>query len=67
MARKFVTGGAGQAYASEDGQPRTAEMPCEGCGKPVTVTLPFHGCVMCPECRESEGYGAADAPEFKRL
>lgn len=43
----------------------TVEMPCFSCDEPVEVMLPFYGCVYCAECMVSEGYGVADAPEFK--
>lgn len=43
----------------------TVEISCFNCGEPVQVMLPFYGCVYCAECMISEGYGVADAPEFK--
>lgn len=33
--------------------PETIEVPCESCGKSVTIALPFTGCVYCGECASS--------------
>ena len=41
------------------------EIPCQNCGKLVSVILPFYGCVFCDECAKGQSYEAADAPEFK--
>jgi len=43
-----------------------AELPCQNCGELVWVTVPFYGCVFCPDCMQGESYESADAPEFKR-
>jgi hypothetical protein len=40
------------------------ELPCQNCGKLVTVALPFVGCVFCSDCWEPS-FITADAPEFK--
>lgn len=29
---------------------KKGKLPCESCGKPVTVMLPFVGCVYCSDC-----------------
>ena len=34
--------------------PETAQIPCMNCGKMVTVTLPFYGCIYCAECMEGQ-------------
>lgn len=42
-----------------------AELPCQSCGKLVTVMLPFYGCVFCSDCIKGESYETADSEEFK--
>jgi hypothetical protein len=46
----------------------TTEMPCENCGKPVTVLLPFIGCVFCAECAKSKSVTSWEAndEQFKQ-
>jgi len=34
----------------------TAEVPCQGCGKLMTVALPFIGCPFCNDCMQSKAY-----------
>lgn len=29
---------------------KIVEMPCQSCGRPVRVRLPFIGCVFCEKC-----------------
>lgn len=40
--------GSVNAYTWND--TRTGEVPCQNCGKPVVVRLPFIGCVFCSDC-----------------
>jgi len=40
-----------------------AEIPCQNCGGPVTVSLPFYGCVFCMDC--ALGVWSADSEYFK--
>jgi len=42
-------------------------VPCSNCGEPVEIMCPFYGCVFCAECARSEGYGEANASEFKMV
>jgi len=42
------------------------EVGCQNCGKKVMVPSPYYGCVFCPDCRKTESYETADAPEFKK-
>lgn len=34
---------------------KEVEVGCASCGKPVTVLIPFIGCVYCNECMQSGG------------
>lgn len=52
------------------GEPKTAEIPCQNCGRLVTVTLPFIGCVFCGDCIKADsGWndGTEDFYEPRRL
>lgn len=33
---------------------KTAEVPCQNCGRLVTITLPFVGCVFCSDCMNND-------------
>lgn len=50
----------------QDDIPTRGEVPCQNCGKKVTVMLPFFGCVFCGDCTRTVGYGVADSEEFKQ-
>lgn len=45
---------------------QTAQLPCQNCGRPVTVILPFIGCVFCNDCLLHNSSDDARAREFKR-
>ncbi len=30
------------------------EVPCQNCGKMVTIMLPFFGCVFCGDCSQAD-------------
>ena len=32
------------------------QVPCQGCGKLITVTLPFIGCPFCNDCMQPKVY-----------
>jgi len=32
------------------------QVPCQGCGKPIMVTLPFVGCPFCEKCNKQKSY-----------
>lgn len=52
-------------------QERTfGEAPCQNCGKMVTISLPFLGCVFCGDCMRSDSGqydGTEDFYEPRRL
>lgn len=29
---------------------KLADVPCQGCGKTITVAIPFTGCPFCSDC-----------------
>lgn len=33
---------------------QTAEVPCQNCGRLVTISLPFIGCVFCSDCIDND-------------
>jgi len=35
---------------TEEKEQMFGELPCQICGRPVTVLLPFVGCVFCSKC-----------------
>lgn len=47
-------------------QIKFVEGQCQNCGKKVMVPSPYYGCVFCSDCKKTESYETADAPEFKR-
>jgi hypothetical protein len=52
--RKFVTGDSQRIVVKS--ARKQAEIPCDGCGKPVTITVPFVGDVTCPSCSKTTSY-----------
>lgn len=54
MSRKFVTGDSQRIVI--DSPNKQVEIPCDGCGKPVTITVPFVGDVTCPSCSKTTSY-----------
>ena len=51
-------------------KPSRGEAPCQNCGKMVTISLPFIGCVFCSDCIKSDtGWndGTEDFYEKRRL
>lgn len=56
MSNEFSTSTDGTTYTGEKQKMELGELPCQSCGTLVSVWLPFHGCVFCPECSGSKGY-----------
>lgn len=48
------------------GMPTMAEVPCQNCGRMVSVMLPFYGCVFCSDCQDGGSYSAMAEEFFKR-
>ncbi len=53
-----------QAFIAPPPEHKIVELPCENCGKPVKVMLPFLGCIFCSECTTPKApymtYGTED-------
>jgi len=43
---------------SSSKKPETGWVPCQNCGKPILVILPFIGCVFCSECIKAGSAGS---------
>ena len=54
MARKMVTGDAREIVVHVEKERK--EIPCQGCGKPVMITVPYVGDVLCPECLKGSSF-----------
>ena len=53
MAYHMVnTAGASDWFS--DQEKTVGEIPCQNCGKMVTVMLPFIGCVFCSDCMKGD-------------
>lgn len=54
MPRKFVTGESRHITVKQKRE--VASMACQGCGKPVTITTPYAGDILCAECLKGASY-----------
>jgi len=52
MARKMVTSDAIEVPVKKE----LKEMPCQGCGEPVMVMVPYVGDILCEKCISSKSY-----------
>ena len=50
------------SYASYKVEPSIGQLPCQNCGRLVTVILPFLGCVFCSDCMKGDS-GTNDGSE----
>jgi len=50
----------------EQDEKRIAELPCQNCGRLVTVILPFVGCVFCADCAKGDSSGDASSEQIQR-
>ena len=41
------------------------ESECQNCGKPVTLVLPFDGCLFCKDCRNSNNVYTASTESIQ--
>jgi len=43
---------------------RLAKLPCQNCGRLVTVHLPFMGCVFCSDCARADSSWESNSEHF---
>ncbi len=48
-------------------EPSSADVPCQNCGKMVTIMVPFVGCVFCNDCSKGSGTWEANTEDFKQV
>jgi len=46
--------------------PTIGEVPCQNCGRMVTVVLPFIGCVFCDDCMKDDSSSDANSEAFHK-
>ena len=52
-------------YTYTDGKTKKlVDIPCQNCGTPVSIMVPFVGCVFCADCVRGETISDASASEF---
>ena len=48
-------------------EPSIGKVPCQNCGRLVTVMLPFLGCVFCSDCIKGDsGYNDGDETFYEK-
>ena len=58
---------ASNDYTQRDEEtPTMGKMPCQNCGKMVTVMLPFIGCVFCGDCMRGDSSSEANSEAFHK-
>jgi hypothetical protein len=50
-----MTDGNGSWILEFGTEGKIVEIPCQNCGEPVRVRLPFVGCVLCAKCMGGSG------------
>ena len=54
MVRKMVTGDAKNITVNIKREP--TQVKCQGCGKEMTVMMPYTGDILCDECMDPKSY-----------